>query len=165
MFKPDYMIGRVSEIDVAFLMRAGVRALILDIDNTLAVPDKRDIPEDIAAWIVRMKESRIPMVLLSNNTARRIQDFALQVDLPFVAKGGKPGVGGYRRAAQMLGQPLYRCAAVGDQLFTDVWGGNRAKMVTILTEPFAEDQTAFIKLKRIAEKPFLNQYRKQGRRG
>lgn len=165
MFKPDYMLNRVSEIDVAFLIRAGVRALILDIDNTLAVPDKRDIPEDIAAWIGRMKESHIPMILLSNNKVERIRDFAQQVELPFVAKGGKPGIGGYVRAAEMLNVPLHRCAAVGDQLFTDVWGGNRARMVTIRTEPFAEDQTAFIKLKRVAEAPFLKKYRNQGKGG
>ena len=162
MFRPDYRFDRVSEIDVPFLIRAGVRGLILDIDNTLAFPDKREIPADIAAWLETMKQSHVPMVILSNNSASRIRGFAETVGLPFVERGAKPLTRGYKRAADALGLPLYRLAAVGDQLFTDVWGGNRAGIVTILTAPFAEDQTAFIKFKRKLEKPLLKKYEKRG---
>ncbi len=141
--------------------RAGICGFILDIDNTLAVPDKRDIPDDIAAWLNKQKADGVPMVLLSNNSAERIASFAEHTGLPFVAKGGKPGAKGYRKAAEKLGLPLYQCAAVGDQLFTDVWGGNRAGAVTVLTEPFYEDQTKFIVFKRKLERPLLKKYRKQ----
>ena len=163
MFRPDYMLGGVCEIDVPFLIRAGVKGLILDIDNTLAVPDKREIPADIVSWLKQMKQAHVPMVILSNNTADRIRGFAEEIGLPFVDRGGKPLRRGYIRAAETLGVPLYRLAAVGDQLFTDIWGGNRAKTVTVLTAPFAPDQTAFIRLKRIAERPLLKKYKKKER--
>ena len=83
------------------------------------------------------------------------------MDIPFVAKGGKPLKKGYVKAAELLNIPIYRCAAVGDQLFTDIWGGNNAKAVTILTMPFAKDQTFFISIKRIFEKPLLKKYRRK----
>lgn len=158
MFKPSFILNSVAEIDVKFLMRIGVRGLILDIDNTLAVPDKKTVPQEIAQWIEEMKKSNVPMILLSNNSEERISSFAEFVDLPFIAKGGKPLKKGYLKAAEKINVPIFRCAAIGDQLFTDVWGGNNVNAITILTMPFAEDQTFFIKVKRAFEKPFLKKY-------
>ena len=155
MFKPDYILNSVADIDFDFLARAGIRALILDIDNTLAVPDKQIVPKRIYEWIERMKQSNIKLVLLSNNSEKRISDFAEQIGVPFVAKGGKPLKGGYIKAAKKINVPLHKCAAVGDQIFTDIWGGNNAKIITVLTKPFCEDQTAFIKLKRRFERLVL----------
>ncbi len=162
MLKPDYVFNTVADIDGDFISAAGVRALILDIDNTLAVPDKRDIPAEIKKWIDIMKSSGVKMVLLSNNRAERISDFAESVGLPFVAHGGKPLKRGYREAAEKAGVPVNRCAAVGDQLFTDIWGGKNAGCVTVLTKPFAEDQTAFIKLKRLFERRLMKKYFGEG---
>ena len=161
MFKPDFILNSVADIDVKFLMRIGARGLILDIDNTLAIPDEKTVPEEISLWIAEMKKCGVPMVLLSNNSAERISSFAKLVDIPFVAKGGKPLKKGYVKAAELLNSPIYRCAAVGDQLFTDIWGGNNAKAVTVLTMPFAKDQTFFISIKRILEKPLLKKYRRK----
>ena len=155
MFKPDYTVDSVADIDFDFLVRAGIRALILDIDNTLAVPDKQTVPKQISEWIEKMKQSNIKLILLSNNSEKRICDFAKQIGVPFVAKGRKPLKTGYIKAAEKINVPLYKCAAVGDQIFTDIWGGNNAKIITVLTKPFCEDQNAFIKLKRKLERLVL----------
>ena len=63
----------------------------------------------------------------------------------------------------LVGEKAENCAAVGDQLFTDVWGANRAGIVSILTRPIYEDTVPFIKFKRLLEKPFLKRYEKEAR--
>ena len=47
-----------------------------------------------------------------------------------------------------------RIAVVGDQIFTDVLGGNRAGCFTILTEPFDKNEFWFVKVKRLFERRF-----------
>jgi hypothetical protein len=48
-------------------------------------------------------------------------------------------------------------AAVGDQLFTDVWGANIAKITMLYVEPIELEPKSkrFIRFKRVLEKPFL----------
>lgn len=161
MFKPDFFFYGVDRITLDFLKANDIKALILDIDNTIAVPDERDIPANIEKWLDVMKAGGVKLVILSNNTPERVSEFAEGIDLPYVGKALKPKKDGYIRAAELLNEELENCACVGDQLFTDIWGGNRSGAKTILTKPFAKDQTAFIKFKRILEKPFLAAYRKE----
>lgn len=163
MFKPDYIFNSICDITFDFLKSNNINALILDIDNTLAVPDKREIPQNIGIWLEKMKEREIKLVILSNNTPERISAFSDAVKLPFVGKALKPKKDGYLRAAKLVGEEINNCACIGDQLFTDIWGANRCGAKSILTKPFAEDQTAFIVFKRILEKPFLIAYKGKGR--
>ena len=54
-----------------------------------------------------------------------------------------------------------KTVAIGDQIFTDVWGGKRAGCYTILVKPIdVKSENFFIKLKRIFEKPFLRKVKR-----
>ena len=50
---------------------------------------------------------------------------------------------------------------VGDQIFTDIIGGNRCKMFTILVEPIAEKDIWITMLKRPIENAIKNNYKKK----
>lgn len=162
MFKPDYILESVCDITEEFIAKNNIKALILDIDNTLAVPDKRFVPQDILSWLDKIKQSETKLVILSNNTPERIKDFAEHIGLPYVGNALKPKKDGYIEATKLIQTDICHCACVGDQLFTDIWGGNRSGGITILTKPFEKDQTFFITLKRIIEKPFLMIYNGKG---
>ncbi len=163
MLKPDFFFESVCDITPEFLAENQIRALILDIDNTIAVPDKRDIPQNIQQWLAKMKDYGIKLVILSNNTPKRVSEFAKGIDVPYVGEALKPKKDGYIRAAKLVGEDISKCGCVGDQIFTDILGGNRVNAKTVLTKPFAKDQTAFIYIKRIFEKPFLAAYKGKGR--
>ena len=96
------------------------------------------------------------MMIVSNNTEERVRPFAEILGLPYVADGKKPGTDGMRRAAEKLGglRPE-ETAVIGDQIFTDVWGGNRFGALTIMVAPLGPEIVPFIKLKRVAEKLVL----------
>lgn len=163
MLKPDYIFNSICDITFEFVKDNNINALILDIDNTLAVPDKNEIPENIETWLHNMKQNGVKLVVLSNNGHERVGAFAKTIGLPFVGKALKPKTDGYLKAAKSVGEDIKKCACVGDQLFTDILGGNRCGAKSILTKPFAKDQTAFIEFKRILEKPFLIAYKGKGR--
>ena len=55
----------------------------------------------------------------------------------------------------MLGTTRGTTLFVGDQLYTDIWGANRAGIHSILVKPIDKHEEIQIVLKRFIEKPFL----------
>ena len=163
MFKPQYIFDKIWDIEYDFLKEKGIRAVFLDVDNTLTTHDNPDCDENAKAWIDAMQKNGIKLIILSNNTPERVRPFAESVGLDFIT-GTKPEKKIYLDAMNRVGEKGENCAAVGDQLFTDVWGANRAGVVSILTKPIYEDFVPFIKFKRLLEKPFLKRYEREAKR-
>ncbi|MDO5417608.1 MAG: YqeG family HAD IIIA-type phosphatase [Lachnospiraceae bacterium] len=138
----------------------GIRGLIFDVDNTLAF---HNAPADEKAveLFARFRELGLEACLLSNNKEPRVKAFAEAVGAHYVFKGGKPGTKGYRKAMERMGTDRAHTAAVGDQLFTDIWGANRAGIYSILVSPMNPKEEIQIVLKRFLEKPILWAYRRK----
>ena len=151
LFKPSLWIKNVLSIDEEFLSKHGIDALILDLDNTLSMHGDPAAEQGIPEWLDRMRALGVKMVVVSNNTNRRVAPLARKLGLPFIANGAKPLTIGINRALRYLGTERARTAVVGDQIFTDVMGGNLARTKTILVEPFHLEKGVLFKIKRAAE--------------
>ena len=151
LFKPCFHMRNVLGISEDFLKHNGIDALILDLDNTLSLHGSPAAEEGIPEWLDNMRALGVKMVVVSNNTNHRVAPLARKLGLPFIANGAKPLTIGITRALRFLGVPRERTAVVGDQIFTDVMGGNLARTRTILVEPFHAEKNLFFKIKRAAE--------------
>lgn len=152
-FYPDQMATSVYELDWEVL--AGkYKGVIFDIDNTL-VPHGEPAEERTIRLFRRIHELGMKTMLVSNNGEGRVKPFADQVRTEYVYKAGKPKKGGYEAAMRRMGTTQENTLFIGDQIFTDVWGANRAGMDTILTEPVdpSTDEIQIV-IKRWFEKPF-----------
>ena len=135
ILQPDILLHRVTDITPQLLRELCVRGLVLDVDNTLAM-DRAQAPlPGLEQWIGEMKAGGISLTILSNNSAARVSPFAGRLGLPFVSRAAKPLCFGYLRAARSLSLPRREVAIVGDQVFTDILGGNLAGLRSILVEP------------------------------
>lgn len=156
--KPGRRAPSVYEVDFSKEYADGVRGLILDIDNTLVA---QDAPADErAAKLIRdLKEQGFRICLISNNGLQRVKSFADAVGADFyVEHAKKPSRKAYLRALQALSADREKTLFIGDQLFTDIWGANRAGLRHILVDPVdPHSDTVPIRLKRLLEKPFLRQ--------
>ena len=159
MFYPNFIFERIWEIDENFLKENNIKALVLDVDNTLTEHGSQEICEKTSEWLRCMKESGVKLCILSNNTPSRIKPFAQKIGADFVC-GTKPRKRDYQKALEILNLPPVECAGVGDQIFTDVLGANLSGLFSILTRPISKNETAFIKFKRLLEKPFLKEVKK-----
>ena len=65
---------------------------------------------------------------------------------------------------QITGSDQTNSLAIGDQLFTDIWGANRAGIKSILVKPLGPELLLKVKLKRIGEKIVLPFYRRYARK-
>jgi HAD superfamily phosphatase (TIGR01668 family) len=141
------------------MAKKGIQGLIFDVDNTLAF---HNVPADDKAvrLFARLHQLGFRTCLLSNNKEPRVKAFAQAVDSYYVYKGGKPGVKGYKKAMNKMGTVPKQTVAVGDQLFTDIWGANRAGIYSILVSPMNPKEEIQIVLKRLLEIPILFAYQR-----
>lgn len=163
-FYPDEYIDSTYVIDFERLKESGIKGIIFDIDNTLVEHGK---PADGRALKLfkRLKELGIKTCLVSNNKRPRVEGFARQVDSLYVFKANKPSVKGYLKAMELMGTQRDETIFVGDQLFTDVYGADRAGIYTILVKPIDRKEEIQIVLKRYLERIVLYFYERDKRKG
>lgn len=137
----------------------GFRGIIFDIDNTL-VPHGAPADEKSRHLFAQLAEMGFELALISNNDEERVRPFAEAVKAYYVTKAGKPLVRGFEEAMRIMGTTASDTFLVGDQIFTDIWGGRAAGIFSILVNPVdPSKETPFIYLKRVLEKPVLFFYR------
>ncbi len=157
---PDEYLDSAYEIEFDRLYEEGYRGIIFDVDNTL-VPHGAPADERAIALFAHLKEVGYQCCLLSNNKEPRVRSFNDVVKVQYIFKAGKPKVSGYRRAMELMGTDEDSTLFVGDQIFTDVYGANRAGIRTILTKPIHPKEEIQIVLKRYLEKIVLYFYQRR----
>lgn len=151
LFKPTFWMKNVLCIDERFLRENNVKALVLDLDNTLSMHGDPAAESGVTEWLDEMRRLGIKMRVVSNNTTKRVAPLAAKLGLPFTANGAKPLTFGISRAINAMGVPKSQTLVVGDQIFTDVMGGNFKGVRTVLVEPFHLEKTWTFRLKRKVE--------------
>jgi len=153
---PDEHVQSVAEITPEHLQARGIRALLLDLDNTITPWRSHEVPPEVAAWVQRMHEAGIKLCFVSNTrNLNRLQWLSEQLKIPYARGAMKPRRAMLRRALEMLGVEPQHAAIVGDQLFTDVWGGNRLGIYTIWVRPMHPREFIGTKFSRQVEKWLL----------
>ena len=153
---PRERLNSTLEITPEWLRSRSLRGLVVDIDNTL-VPFgfEGDLPE-LKHWAIALHEAGIPVRILSNAAPDRIGRWSHKLNIPavglFAGTAAKPWPGGFRRAAFEMNLEPACVGMVGDQVFTDVLGGNLAGLYTILVKPIADNDLPHTRLARSLER-------------
>lgn len=137
MLLPKQYLQALNQLDLDVLAAQGIRGLIFDLDNTL-VP--RDVPAFSPAtlqWLEQVREKGFQICIVSNNGMKRLQDVVGDLSIPFIHKALKPFKKSFYRAMESMGTNKQETAVIGDQIFTDMVGGNRMGLYTILVTPLA----------------------------
>lgn len=151
LFEPTFWLKNVMQIDKEFLKKNRVRALILDMDNTLSMHDDPAAEDGVSEWLDEMRRLGVKMRVVSNNNTRRVEPLAKALGLEFTANGAKPLTFGVNRAVKAMKVSRRETLVVGDQIFTDIAAGNLAGIRTVLVEPFHLENKWTFKLKRRVE--------------
>ena len=146
-FYPGEYVNSTYEIDFDKLYEEGYRGVIFDIDNTL-VEHGVKADERAIALFQRLKTIGYKTMLLSNNKEARVSMFNEPIGVHTIWKANKPSPKKYREAMELMGTDTSSTIFVGDQLFTDVWGANRAGIKSYLVKPIHPKEEIQIVLKR-----------------
>ena len=148
---PNAYFNKVEEITIEFLQKNKLKALILDVDNTL-IDYHKNLSEQVIKWAKDLKGQGTKLYILSNtNDKSKVEKVAKELDLPYVYLAKKPFKSGFLKVKKALGMNPENIGVVGDQIFTDILGGNRCEMFTILVDPINEKDYWYTAWKRPIE--------------
>ena len=151
---PKLILPALTDLTPELLRSRQIRLLMLDFDNTIVPYTTNEPTEKMAAWLEMMQESDILVCVVSNSKRDRVKEFCGKRLLDCVTHAKKPFGKGIRACMERYELPPEACALAGDQIFTDTLGANCAGLTSILVTPI-NNQNILLKLRHIAEKPFI----------
>ena len=153
--KADIYLNSIFDIDSEDLKKKGIKGIMFDIDNTLE-PYHTAVPgQSVTSFLDKLRNDGFKLGVISNAKMERALEFCENATPFWIAKAGKPLLRGYRQLAAMMELEPDELAAVGDQLYTDILGGNRFGCYTIFVKPLEGKEPPFVAFKRLLERPFM----------
>lgn len=139
---PTQYVSSIHEIDIDHLVAAGIKGLIVDLDDTLLTRTEFKVPLSAYNWIQKVKDKNIKICLASNGSRiARLNYIAQTLNIPGSALAFKPFPPAFNKALKILGTKAKETCVVGDQILTDIIGGNILGMHTILVKPISEERS------------------------
>ena len=166
LFRPDVFVASIVDIDLRELKSSGCRALMLDLDNTILPWKNSDVPESSRQWVEAAKSLGMKLCIVSNtHNPKRLSRVAEDLGIPSLYRALKPRRYGFQKAAAMLDCNADSSIVVGDQLLTDILGGNLAGFRTILVQPMHPREFFGTKISRLVERGILALLRRKSQTG
>lgn len=162
-FLPNEHVKTIFDIHPALLRKKGIKGIITDLDNTLVAWDVKDATPEVIQWFEQMKEQDIKVTIISNNKQERVKLFSEPLDTPFVFSARKPLSQAFKSAAKEMKLKKEEIVVIGDQLLTDVLGGNFAGFHTILVVPIVQTDGKITRINRKIERRILSYMNKKGK--
>lgn len=162
LFLPNEHVKSIFEIKPEDLKQKGVKGIITDLDNTLVEWDRPLATPKLIEWFDSMRDHGILITIVSNNNETRVKSFSDPLQIPFISLARKPMSRSFRRAAEQMGIKREEAVVIGDQLMTDVLGGNRGGFHTILVVPVVQTDGFWTKFNRKIERRILAFFRRKG---
>jgi len=159
LFWPDHMFDVLEDVTPAYLKAEGIKALVLDLDNTLVPPHTARPTERALQWLKVQEDAGIRVYLVSNNKKERVDFFCEGTTLSHIHRGAKPLPFGVTRARKEMNVSRRECALLGDQILTDVLAARTAGIRSLMVKPMVQETGTFFRLKRAFEKIILKKYR------
>ncbi len=161
-FYPKAYILSLSQIGPEFFLHKGIKGIILDLDNTI-IPWRSGVMESEMAELLKTYiRADLKLCIVSNALSNRVERLLKPLGIPGIARAVKPRRKAFMEAMQILGTTERETAVVGDQIFTDIYGGNRLGLYTVLVVPMTKKEFVGTKLVRIIEKSLINRMSKNG---
>lgn len=159
---PDYYLSSIYDLDLDILHAKGIRGIITDLDNTLVSWDDPLPNPGLLDWLKKIQDKGFSVYIVSNNSQERVRKFADAFGVPAISKAVKPRRRAFRVACEAMGVTVDETAVIGDQIFTDVLGGNRLGVYTILVVPVGDKEFFGTKIMRKLEGLVLRRLKARG---
>ncbi len=158
---PDLLLNSIYDLNIDLLRGKGIKGIIADLDNTLVAWGASSLEKPLQEWLKTLHEAGFKLCILSNNSAQRVDKFATLLGVLAISHAVKPRRSGFRRALRQMDLKPHETAVLGDQIFTDILGGNRADLFTILVTPLSSKEFIATRFMRQLEKLVLKRLKKR----
>ena len=159
---PNTYLKKVEDINIELLQKNKLKALILDLDNTL-IDYNKNLSDSIIQWAKELKGQGVKLYILTNtNDKQKVENVAEKLGIPYESFAKKPFKKGFLKIQRILNIKPENIAVVGEQIFTDIIGGNRCNMFTILVDSIDNKDFWYTIWKRPLENILKKKFREKG---
>jgi len=157
ILRPKVYVDSICNIDLKRLKKVkNIKGIIVDLDNTLVAWGKNKIDQKIIDWVKEAKKLGLKICIVSNTNSKRVAEFAKIFNIPYHSKYFKPFSIAFNNGLKILDTKKSETVVIGDQIFTDIWGGNILKLLTILVVPIVKKDSMGTFLHRNFEKIIIS---------
>lgn len=151
LFKPKEILNIYTDFDGKKYLKDGFKAILLDVDNTIAIPDTGTCDEKAEAFINNLKSLGFKVVIFSNNNTSRVKMFIRDLDVDYYSFALKPLPFSYLNIARKLNVKPSEIIVMGDQLLTDILGANLSGCYGIYCKKLQEKDSTWTSINRRIE--------------
>ncbi|KRL04745.1 YqeG family HAD IIIA-type phosphatase [Liquorilactobacillus oeni] len=151
-FKPTWMLSSIYELTPAEIKQRGIKVILTDLDNTLIAWNNPEGTPELRRWLDIMQAESIPIIVVSNNSKKRVAKAMEPFGLPYISRALKPFSRGINKAKKRLKLKDSEIILVGDQLVTDIAAANAANIRSVLVKPIVETDAWNTKINRFFER-------------
>lgn len=161
LFKPDMYVKDIYAIDYKILKSYGIKCILFDLDNTLVPYYKKKPTRKIKDFIEKLKDMGFKVIIFSNSNKKRLTPFKNTLEVDCSASSKKPLQGKFKKVLNEYKYSQSEIAMIGDQIPTDIYGGNRMGIFTILVKPISNKETLPTRIDRIFENIIIKKLEKR----
>ena len=163
ILRPKVYVDSICSIDLKKLKEAkNIKGIIVDLDNTLVAWGEKEVSQRVIDWVREAKKLGLKICIVSNTNSKRVAEFAKIFNIPYHSKYFKPFSIAFNNGLKILDTKKSETVVIGDQIFTDMWGGNKLKLLTILVVPIVKKDSIGTFLHRNFEKIIISFWQKKG---
>lgn len=163
ILKPKVYVNSVYNIDLEKLKKIKkIKGIIVDLDNTLVAWGEKEVSQKVIDWVKEAKKLGLKICIVSNTNSKRVAEFAKIFNIPYHSKYFKPFSIAFNNGLKILDTKKSETVVIGDQIFTDMWGGNKLKLLTILVVPIVKKDSIGTFLHRNLEKIIISFWMRRG---
>ena len=110
--------------------------------------------------VERMQDANIKVTIVSNNNQLRVKSFRIRLESLYSSAETNTKI--VQESLKLMGIEKEETVVIGDQLLTDIFGGNRKGLHTILVVPVASSDAFFTKFNRMIERRIMAGLKRRG---
>ena len=159
IFYPKLRLKNIYELTPEYLKNLKIKGIIIDFDNTLLSRKKLSLTPALKKWLKIFQEQKFKICIVSNSYSKPKRKIAESLNIPTIWRALKPKRKAFKKAIKMFKLCPKQTAVIGDQVFTDIFGGNRLGLYTILVAPINKHESIGMRIIRYFEKLILQKHK------
>lgn len=158
-YVPDIYQKSIHTINYDLLYTRGIKCLLIDLDNTIVPVTMKEANKKVKTLFDDLKTKGFKVIIFSNSSKKRVKHFKEELDVEYIGHAMKPFKRKYKKVIEKYNLQESEIACIGDQLLTDIKGGNKMGLTTVLVNPVGVNEKFVTKINRYFEKKILRKLR------
>lgn len=155
LLKPKIYQKDIFSINYDKLLKQNIKNLLFDIDNTISSTKEKYPNTKTKELFEHLKEKGFNIFIITNALKKRATIFKKELDVKTYHFSMKPSPRNYKKLIKENKLKIVECAAIGDQIFTDIKGANKQGILSILVDPISKSEFITTKINRIKENKLI----------